>query len=184
MRPQYIPIGRRKPTRLFRWVDPLVHESKSTQHVISSLLGTGTAKFQVTWLCLLYKRVYGWGSVCGRPLTHISGAYRWKTLLLLLRFFFLFSSRKLAEKVHKGKIGIDTDLLLAFSWVRVLMGKLYVSAKRKPVFARCRVGTLLEMLDIVTVHSEIFSQILFDLKKSISGPIELKFSGKTLYAIL
>ena len=36
----------------------------------------------------------------------------------------------------------------------------------------------------VTVHSEFFSQILFDFKKSISGPIELKFSGKTLYAIL
>ena len=34
------------------------------------------------------------------------------------------------------------------------------------------------------VHSEIFSQTLFDFKKSISGPIELKFSGKTLYAIL
>ena len=30
----------------------------------------------------------------------------------------------------------------------------------------------------------IFSQILFDFKKSISGPNELKFSGKTLYAIL
>ena len=35
-----------------------------------------------------------------------------------------------------------------------------------------------------TVHSEIFSQILFDFNKSISGPIELKFSGKTPYAIL
>ena len=30
----------------------------------------------------------------------------------------------------------------------------------------------------------IFSQILFDFKNSISGPIELNFSGKTLYAIL
>ena len=29
-----------------------------------------------------------------------------------------------------------------------------------------------------------FSQTLFDFKKSISGPIELKFSGKTRYAIL
>ena len=35
-----------------------------------------------------------------------------------------------------------------------------------------------------TVHSEIFFPNLFDFKKSISGPIELKFSGKTLYAIL
>ena len=35
-----------------------------------------------------------------------------------------------------------------------------------------------------TVHSENFSQTLFDFKKLISGPIELKFSGKTLYAIL
>ena len=28
---------------------------------------------------------------------------------------------------------------------------------------------------------KFFSQTLFDFKKSISGPIELKFSGKTLY---
>ena len=31
---------------------------------------------------------------------------------------------------------------------------------------------------------KFISQTLFDFKKSISGPIELKFSGKTLYAIL
>ena len=31
---------------------------------------------------------------------------------------------------------------------------------------------------------KLFSQTLFDFKKSISGQIELKFSGKTLYAIL
>ena len=31
---------------------------------------------------------------------------------------------------------------------------------------------------------KFFSQTLFDFKKSISGAIELKFSGKTLYAIL
>ena len=31
---------------------------------------------------------------------------------------------------------------------------------------------------------KFFSQTLFDFKKSISGLIELKFSGKTLYAIL
>ena len=35
-----------------------------------------------------------------------------------------------------------------------------------------------------TVHSVIFSKTLFDFKKSISAPIELKFSGKTLNAIL
>ena len=35
-----------------------------------------------------------------------------------------------------------------------------------------------------TVHSVIFSKTLFDFKKSISRPIELKFSGKTLDAIL
>ena len=35
-----------------------------------------------------------------------------------------------------------------------------------------------------TVHSDIFSQTLLDFEKSISGPIELKFSGKTLNAIL
>ena len=31
-----------------------------------------------------------------------------------------------------------------------------------------------------TVHSEIFSRTLFDFKKSISGSIELEFSGMTL----
>ena len=35
-----------------------------------------------------------------------------------------------------------------------------------------------------TVHSVIFSKTLIDLKKSISGLIELKFSGKTLNSIL
>ena len=39
-------------------------------------------------------------------------------------------------------------------------------------------------VDMPTVHSENFSKVLFDFKKSISGPIELKFSGKTLYVIL
>ena len=34
------------------------------------------------------------------------------------------------------------------------------------------------------MHSAIFSKTLFDLKKSISGPIELTFSGKTLNSIL
>ena len=39
---------------------------------------------------------------------------------------------------------------------------------------------------VTNVYSafRIFSQTLFDFKKSISGPIELKFSGETLYAIL
>ena len=35
-----------------------------------------------------------------------------------------------------------------------------------------------------TVHSVIFSKTLFDFKKSVSGPIELKFSGMTLSSIL
>ena len=35
-----------------------------------------------------------------------------------------------------------------------------------------------------TVHSVFFSKILFDFKKSISGPIELKFSGKTPNEVL
>ena len=38
--------------------------------------------------------------------------------------------------------------------------------------------------DFLTVHSVIFSKTLFDFRKSISGPIELKFSGKTLNSIL
>ena len=37
---------------------------------------------------------------------------------------------------------------------------------------------------LIQCIQKIFSQTLFDFKKSISGPIELKFSGKTLYAIL
>ena len=35
-----------------------------------------------------------------------------------------------------------------------------------------------------TVHSVFFSKILFDFKKSISGLIELKFSGKTPNEVL
>ena len=35
-------------------------------------------------------------------------------------------------------------------------------------------------LQVSKLHAEIFSQTLFDFKKSISGPVELKFSGKTL----
>ena len=38
----------------------------------------------------------------GRPLTHVR-AHRCKTEIHLSRFFFLFSLRKLAERVHKGK---------------------------------------------------------------------------------
>ena len=37
---------------------------------------------------------------------------------------------------------------------------------------------------IVQCIQKFFSQNLFDFKKSISGAIELKFSGETLYAIL
>ena len=37
---------------------------------------------------------------------------------------------------------------------------------------------------VVQCIQKFFSQTLFDFKKSISGAIELKFSGKTLYAIL
>ena len=33
------------------------------------------------------------------------------------------------------------------------------------------------------MHSVIFSKTLFDFKKSISGPIELKISGKTLNSV-
>ena len=35
-----------------------------------------------------------------------------------------------------------------------------------------------------TVHSVFFSKTLFDFKKSISGLIELKFSGKTPNEVL
>ena len=38
--------------------------------------------------------------------------------------------------------------------------------------------------DVYTVHSVFFSKTLFDFKKSISGLIELKFSGKTPNEVL
>ena len=41
-----------------------------------------------------------------------------------------------------------------------------------------------EALESLQCIQKFFSQTLFDFKKSISGTIELKFSGKTLYAIL
>ena len=37
---------------------------------------------------------------------------------------------------------------------------------------------------LYSAFSYFFSKTLFDFKKSISGPIELKFSGKTLNSIL
>ena len=40
------------------------------------------------------------------------------------------------------------------------------------------------MLRSATVHSVFFSKTLFDFKKSISGLIELKFSGKTPNEVL
>ena len=53
------------------------------------------------------------------------------------------------------------------------------------MFDRCRVFFLISsMLDRCTVHSVFFSKTLFDFKKSISGLIELKFSGKTLNEVL
>ena len=40
---------------------------------------------------------------CAVDRSLMSGAYWWKTWIILSRFFFLFMSQKLAERVHKGK---------------------------------------------------------------------------------
>ena len=66
----------------FRWLTSRVHKNKSMQRLISSLWGTGTAKFQVTWLLrIVQKGVSMWQcSAADRSLIMLmSGAFRCKT---------------------------------------------------------------------------------------------------------
>ena len=83
--------------------EPRVHKSKSMQRLISSILGTGTAKFLVTWLLRIVQKGVSVWQCCAVNRWLLSGACPWKTLTLLSHFFFLFSSRKIAERLHKGK---------------------------------------------------------------------------------
>ena len=66
--------------------------------------------------------------------------------------------------------------LASISYLAILVK--YIMAKKKKKFRRARNQCVV----LHTVHSVIFFQNfpMFDLKISISGPIELKFSGKTL----
>ena len=54
----------RKKYFVLSHLNPRVHKTKSVQRLLSSLLGTGTTKLQVTWLYVLYKRVYRCASTC------------------------------------------------------------------------------------------------------------------------
>ena len=78
-------------------------KNKSVQRLISSLWGTSTAKFQVTWLLRIVQKGVSRWQCCAVDRWLMSGAYRCKTWVHLLRFSFIFSSRKLAERVHKGQ---------------------------------------------------------------------------------
>ena len=82
---------------------PRVHKNKSIRRLIFSLWGTGTAKFQVTWLLRIVQKsvsIWQWylTMLRGRPVTQ---AYA-KPKFYLSHFSFPFSSRKLAERVHNG----------------------------------------------------------------------------------
>ena len=63
-----------------------VHENKSMQRLISSLWGTGTAKFQVTWLLRIVQK--------GVSMRQCCTADRWlmsmQNLNLFIALFFLF----------------------------------------------------------------------------------------------
>ena len=70
------------------FVIPRVHKNKSMQRLISSLWGTGTAEFQVTWLLRIAKAPYRCGSAARNVRARMSGVsmkpkpfYRraWKT---------------------------------------------------------------------------------------------------------
>ena len=80
-----------------------VHKNKSMQRLISSLWGTGTAKFQVTWLLHIVQKGVSMWQCCAVDRWLMSAAYRCTTKIRLSHFSCLFSSRKLAERVRKGK---------------------------------------------------------------------------------
>ena len=66
-------------------------------------MGHWHGKIQVTWnLRIVQKGVSMW-QCCAVDRWLMSGAYRCKTQNHLSCFSFLFSSRNLAERVHKGK---------------------------------------------------------------------------------
>ena len=80
-----------------------VHKNKSMQRLISSLWGTGTAKFQGTWLLHIVQKGVSMSQCCAVDRWLMSGAYRCKPKSIYRAFPFFFSSWKLTERVHKGK---------------------------------------------------------------------------------
>ena len=105
-----------------------VHKTKGMQRLISSLWGTGTAKFYVTWLLHIVQKGVSMSQCCAVDRWLMPGAYRCKTRIHLSHSSFLFSSRKLAERVHKGrKLGWFKDrhtqqtigALIARKWTRL-----------------------------------------------------------------
>ena len=84
------------------------------------------------------------------------------------------------EMLHQQ--GYHPSVLLRARFGRGLMARsstalIHVIRKRKWMI-------FLTIVPCIQRIQNFFSQTLFDFKKSISGAIELKFSGKTLYAIL
>ena len=61
------------------YMKPRVHKNKSMQRPISSLWGTGTAKFQVTWLLRIVQKGVSMWQCCAVDRWLMSGAYRCKT---------------------------------------------------------------------------------------------------------
>ena len=68
---------------------PRVHKNKSVQRLISSLWGSGTAKFQVTWLLRIHgtKGCIDVAVLRGRPLTQVDA--KPKFIYRTFSFFFL-----------------------------------------------------------------------------------------------
>ena len=93
----------RKRAPAHKWAISRVHKNKSMQRLISSLWGTGTAKFQVTWLLRIVQKGVSMWQCCAVDRWLMSAAYRCTTLIRSSLFSFLFSSRKLAERARKGK---------------------------------------------------------------------------------
>ena len=61
---------------LFIIIPPRAHENKSMQRLISSQWGTGTAKFQVTWLLRIVQKGVSMWQCCAVDRCLMSGAYR------------------------------------------------------------------------------------------------------------
>ena len=64
---------------VYKYLQARVHKNKSMQRLISSLWGTGTAKFQVTWLLHIVQKGVSIWQCCAVDRWLVSGAYRCTT---------------------------------------------------------------------------------------------------------